>query len=128
MKKTMRIILTILLLSMLTVGCSSNNKIKEVDLNKIGIRGYVTDIDTNEKHAIITVEGNLENDTIYDKAVVEIIEDTLIQKDNLSRLFDISDIEEGIMVEVIFKGGVKEVYPVQGTADIVRMITSNSQN
>ncbi len=127
MKKTIHILLILLLISLVSIGCSSNNKSNEEDNDKIGIRGFITDIVIDGKQGSITVEGNLDDDTMYDKGVVKITKDTLIQKDNMSRLFDISDLEEGIMVEVIFKGAVAESYPVQGTAGIVRMITVNSQ-
>ncbi|MGL5647921.1 MAG: hypothetical protein ACRDDY_08725, partial [Clostridium sp.] len=81
-----------------------------------------------ENSGTITIEGTLDDDTTYDKAMVEITKGTLIQKDNLSRLFNISDISEGTMVEVIFKGAIKEIYPVHATANIVRIITTNSDN
>ena len=69
------------------------------------------------------VEGKIEADTIFDKASVRINTDTMIQKDNLNRLFEVTDLRIGDKVEVFFKGPVAESYPVQGTAEIVRIIT-----
>jgi hypothetical protein len=38
-------------------------------------------------------------------------------------LFKVTDLKVGDTVEVFFKGPVAESYPVQGTAEIVRIIT-----
>ena len=119
MQKIIQVLIVIVTVSFIVIGCSSN------DDDKIGIRGTVIDINVDEESAIITVEGKLEEDTMYDKAIVEITKDTMIQKDSMSTLFQISDIEKGSMVEVVFKGGIKESYPVQGTADIVRIVTQH---
>jgi len=78
----------------------------------------------NEKgFGFITVEGIIEQDTTYDKASVTITEDTIIQKGSLSTSFKLKDIKLGDTVEVVFKGPVAESYPVQGNADIVRIIS-----
>ena len=69
------------------------------------------------------VEGQVEEDTEYDRASVKINADTMIQKDDMSRLFEIPDLRVGDRVEVYFTGPVAESYPVQGTAAIVRIIT-----
>lgn len=125
MKRIVQILILMSLAAFMLVGCSSNNNdSNSTDNNeKLGIRGIVMDITVNGENASILVEGNIEEDTMYDKAMVKITKDTMIQKDSMSKLFAISDIEKGAKVEVIFEGPVQESYPVQGTASIVRIIT-----
>ena len=109
-----------------TVNTDTADNNGETDNYKIGIRGIIKDISTSSGSATILVEGKIEADTVYDKASVRINADTMIQKDNLSRLFEITDLKIGDTVEVTFKGAVAESYPVQGTAEIVRIITKNN--
>jgi hypothetical protein len=102
------------------IGCTKSDDIS----NNIGIRGIVTEIASNNEEGRILVEGKIEEDTMYDKASIHITKDTIIQKDSLSKSFKLSDIQVGDKVEVVFKGPVAESYPVQASADIVRIITS----
>ncbi len=108
---------------LIATGCSSRQNADDAVSSQIGIRGRITDIKTDGENANIRVEGAIEDDTVYDKAQVRIDPDTMIQKDEMSRLFEIPDLKIGDRVEVIFKGAVAESYPVQGTAAIVRIIT-----
>ncbi|KNF09956.1 hypothetical protein CLPU_1c01210 [Gottschalkia purinilytica] len=95
---------------------------------KVGIRGVVKSI-TLEKDGInLLLEGNLEKDTLYDKASVYVDVDTMIQKDDLKRLFKYSDINTGDTVEVIFEGSVAESYPVKGKAKKVKIISENNKS
>jgi len=119
-----KIIIIFLCLTLFVLaGCSPGLEPSGSDDYKIGIRGTITDINTGKDGANILVEGNIEPDTIYDKASVHIDVQTMIQKDDLSRLFEYTDLKLGDKVEVVFRGPVAESYPVQGTADIVRIIT-----
>ena len=104
-------------------GCSTKLPSDSSGDFKIAIRGIIKDITIGKDGANIFVEGKIEADTVYDKAMVHINVDTMIQKDNLSRLFEVTDLKVGDTVEVFFKGPVAESYPVQGTAEIVRIIT-----
>ena len=117
------IIIFLCLILFVLAGCSSGPGPSGSDEYKIGIRGTITDINTGKDGANILVEGNIEPDTVYDKASVHIDAQTMIQKDDLSRLFEYTDLKLGDKVEVVFRGAVAESYPVQGTADIVRIIT-----
>ncbi|MBP1745196.1 MAG: hypothetical protein H6Q58_2174 [Firmicutes bacterium] len=108
----------LILLCLAAPGCGRNDK-----ETAIGIRGFVTQKSGNDTEGTILVEGKVEADTSFDKASVRITKDTLIQKDAMSRSFGLSDIEVGSRVEVIFKGAVAESYPVQGTADTVRILS-----
>jgi hypothetical protein len=122
LKRKITIIFLSLILLIFT-GCSANPGTAVISNYQVGVRGIIKDININKDGANILVEGKIQADTVFDKASVNINTDTMIQKDNLSRLFEISDLKLGDKVEVIFKGPVAESYPVQGIADIVRIIT-----
>ncbi|SDW47965.1 DUF3221 domain-containing protein [Tepidimicrobium xylanilyticum] len=95
---------------------------KEV-AEKIGIRGQITEIYIDEENLFIQgilVEGEVEEDTIYDSANVTINDDTKILKDEQEVTVDY--LEEGLTVEVVFDGPVAESYPVQGTAKEIIII------
>jgi beta-N-acetylhexosaminidase len=104
-------------------GCSTKPSSGSNGDFQIAIRGIIKDINIGKDGANILVEGKIEADTVFDKAMVHINVDTMIQKDDLSRLFEVTDLKVGDTVEVFFKGPVAESYPVQGTAEIVRIIT-----
>ncbi|MDV3428585.1 MAG: YobA family protein [Bacillota bacterium] len=116
MKKIILIIIIISAFIFIITGCSS-----EIN-DKIGIRGYVTEIAVSSSGANILVEGKIEEDTEFDKASVSINSDTVIKKDGIKGKLKISDIEKGDKVEVVFTGAVAESYPVQGTAKSIRII------
>jgi len=117
------IIMFLSIILLILGGCSVNSGTTSAKDYRVGIRGIIKDINISKDGANILVEGKIEADTVFDKASVNINTGTMIQKDNLSRLFEISDLKPGEKVEVFFKGPVAESYPVQGTADIVRIIT-----
>jgi hypothetical protein len=118
-------ILSGILLLVIILGFTGCGNFQEVNptYSEPGIRGYITKIDSENGNASILVEGNIEEDTQFDKALARIDKNTMIQKDNLSRLFEVSDLNVGDKVEVYFTGAIAESYPVQGTAAIVRIIT-----
>lgn len=91
---------------------------------KLGIRGQVTKISTDNSGKIkgILVEGIVEQDTEYDKASVFIGENTKIYKNHTKEELERGALKEGIKVEVIFEGGVRESYPVQADAKVIRVI------
>ncbi|MFZ5987624.1 MAG: DUF3221 domain-containing protein [Bacillota bacterium] len=104
------------------VGCSKSIDSKEN--GKIGIRGQITKVLRNESNNIsgVLVEGEVESDTSYDKASVEVAEDTKIYKGNTGQKLSVEDLKENLKVEVVFEGPVAESYPVQGKAKIIRVI------
>jgi hypothetical protein len=104
-------------------GCIIDNVDVNPTYTEPGIRGLITEINSGNGNVSILVEGNIEEDTQYDKALVRITDDTMIQKDDMSRLFEVKDIRVGDRVEVYFTGPVAESYPVQAVASIVRILT-----
>lgn len=113
-----KILLLLSIISLFTVGCSSDN-----NQGKIDIRGKVTSINIDGDNSTLLVEGKLEDDTNYDEAYVNITKDTKIQKYDMDNSFDYSELELGFIVEVTFKGSVKETSPVQGTAQTLKIIS-----
>lgn len=98
-------------------------KVEEKESQKVGVRGVVKEINRGKDGVIILVEGNFSEDTLYDKAYVLINMETIISKDNLKRLYSISEIQVGNTVEVFLAGPVAESYPVHGKAQWVRIVS-----
>jgi hypothetical protein len=94
--------------------------------DKIGIRGVVTDIVQGKDGITMLVEGELEQDTSFDKASVTVNMKSTVLRDNtpIAGLFAFSEIKKGDTVEVTFNGPVAESYPVQGVAAAVRIVTA----
>lgn len=116
------------------VGCSTNTttdieKAPEsiTEAKKIGVRGIVKDIVVGKDGYTFLVEGNLENDTEYDKAMVTVNRDTEILKDGVDKttVLDYTEIKEGDTVEVIFNGPVNFSDPVMGVAKSIKIFSSN---
>ncbi len=89
---------------------------------KSDVRGEITEIITNDKQETtgLRVEGQLEEDTTYDQAIVKITEDTSLMKGDTE--ISLSDLKEGTKVEVELTGPVAESYPIQGTAKAIRVL------
>lgn len=113
-----KILILISMMSLLTVGCSSDN-----NQDKIDIRGKVTSMNIDGDNATILVEGKFEDDTNYDEAYVTVTKDTKVKKYDLDDSFNSSELELGFIVEVTFDGPVKETSPVQGTAKVLKIIS-----
>lgn len=116
MKKIILLISIFLLLTV--VGCS-----KEITEEKLSIRGEITNVslDDNGKITTILVEGKLEQDTQHDKASVFIGEKTKIYDNDTKEELERNALKKGTKVEIIFKGPVRESYPVQADAKIIRI-------
>lgn len=117
MKKIMWLILLLALISILN-GCA-----KEETKEVIGIRGEIKEIYLSEDDTTIAgilVEGEIQEDTMYDSASVRIDENTVIYKGEEEGT--IEDLEEGLIVEIIFDGPVAESYPVQGLAKEIKIL------
>jgi beta-N-acetylhexosaminidase len=91
---------------------------------KVDIKGEITKLTSNEssKMVNILVEGKIEVDTSHDKASVYVGEKTKIYRVDTNKKLTISDLKEGSQVEIIFTGPVRESYPVQADAEIIRII------
>ena len=113
MKRNMAILLLLIIVFSL-VGCRKKEE-------KIGIRGEITEINIMEEEIIsILVEGDIEEDIMYDKANVEIKNSTKIYKDE--EKLRVEELKEGQTVEVIFDGAVAESHPVQGLAKSIQIV------
>ena len=115
MKKFLGLLLTI---ALLIVGCTTTNSADE----KISIRGNITSIYIDKDNPYIRVEDNIDKDTEYDKAIVNITKDTVIKNKNSDKVYNITDFELGMTVEVIFNGPVLEANPVKATAKTISII------
>ncbi len=83
------------------------------------IRGNITNIQQADGTAgSVLIEGALEDDTQYDRAVVNITDQTRILKQEGEERVPaaVEDLEVGQRVEAEFTGPVLESYPVQATA------------
>jgi beta-N-acetylhexosaminidase len=92
--------------------------------NKLGIRGEVKKVSTNDKGKItgIYVEGEIEQDTENDKASIYITEKTKIYEADGKKKLEASSLKEGMKVEVNFEGPVRESYPLQADAKTIRVL------
>nr|WP_276537083.1 DUF3221 domain-containing protein [Anaerosalibacter massiliensis] len=96
------------------MGC---NKKEE----QVGIKGKITEIHiVEEEITSVLIEGDIEENAMYDKANVAIKDSTKIYKDDEE--INAEDLEEGQIIEVIFDGPVAESHPVQGTAKTINII------
>lgn len=121
MIKKIILLMCVFLLLVTAVGCS---KAKESTKENIGIRGQITEISQNDsgKVTAILVEGKVEQDTAYDKASVFIGDKTKIYKNDGKEELKATDLKKGTKVEIVFEGPVRESYPVQADAKIIRII------
>lgn len=113
-----KLISLILLSCFFIVGCSKSN-------DEIGIRGMISSINISNDSETILIEGELENDTMYDKAYVSITKDTDIKDIETNKNIDISNLVFGTNVEVVFGDSVRESYPVQGDAKVIYVLNNN---
>jgi beta-N-acetylhexosaminidase len=117
MKKTVILIFCfIFVLSFAACNKESNDK--------IGIRGEISKISTNASGKItsIFVEGKIEQDTGHDKASISVKENIKIYEADGKKKVEASSLKEGMRVEVVFEGPVRESYPVQADAKTIRII------
>jgi beta-N-acetylhexosaminidase len=119
MKKIIGLMCVLLLFT--AAGC---NKDAVESKEKLNIRGQITKISLNDNSKItsILVEGKIEQDTEYDKASIFISDKTKIYKNNAKEVLKASALKEGMKVEAVFEGPVRESYPVQADAKMIRII------
>ena len=116
----MKRIISILLIVFLAIAIAGCNKDSD---ETIGIRGEIKEIYTDEESSLVLsflVEGEIEDDTVYDSASVALENDTNIYKGEEKAT--VEELVEGAKVEVVFNGSVAESYPVQGTAKKVKIL------
>lgn len=119
-----RIKYILLIIALFTfTGCSKVDS----SIEKVDIRGSITSISVStsieNKVDSLLVEGNIASDTMYDKASIKITKDTVIIQDDTKAAATTEYLNEDIIVEIKFAGPVAESYPVQATADIIRIIS-----
>lgn len=91
------------------------------DDKTIGMIGEIVEIsDSGQEEKKILVMGKDTNNS-YDKAYVTINQRTLIYRGNSDTRISSDELNIGDSVEIIFKGGILESYPVQGVGDAVRI-------
>ncbi len=114
-----KIFLALFTIAILIVGYTSTNSAEE----KIGIRGDVTSIYMSSDSSSIIVDGKIEEDTIYEKVTVNITKDTIIQNKNKDKIYNITDFELGMTVEVTFDGSVTQNEKLtEGNAKVITVI------
>lgn len=113
-KKTIFLVLCIMLISL--SGCQKEEQ--------ISIRGEITSVNMSSDNKIVSilVEGELEEDTFHDKASIKIDNNTRIYIGDAKKKVSADELEEGMIVESIFKGPVAESYPVQAKAKLIRIL------
>lgn len=98
-----------------------------MDKKKTDIRGTITDVtikDERKNIGWLRVEGTLESDTGFDKAMMRITETTKLERKVKGKSLpaSISEFKKGDQVEAGFEGPVAESYPVQANAGWVLLL------
>ena len=123
MKKILCTLLVVSLLSIVSCQKITSNNNNDNTSPKIGIRGVVMDIAPIEDGIQVLIEGEIEDDTDYDKAYVSLSSKTKIFKGQEEITLSPDEvINIGQTLEIDFDGAVAESYPVQGKALFVRII------
>lgn len=89
---------------------------------KIAIRGTITKLtpSSGSDELSILVEGKLEADTQFDKAVVRVKPDTKVYKGKT--IMSVKDLKIGMAIEVEYDGPVMKSYPPQMGADKINVL------
>lgn len=87
---------------------------------KIAVRGTITEVTQNGDKTNILVEGEVEEDTSYDKAYVTLDENTKVYQDE--KEMTIKDLVKDMKIEVYYNGSVNLSYPVQIGADKINIL------
>ena len=93
----------------------------------IDIRGKITDLTTptpGVNTGALVVDGQVEEDTKYERAVVRMKDTTVIQRKQGEEIFPASvvDLEVGKRVEIKFTGVVAELNPTQAAAGEITIL------
>lgn len=87
---------------------------------KIAVRGTITEVTQNGDKTNILVEGEVEEDTSYDKAYVTLDENTKVYQDE--KEMTIKDLAKDMKIEVYYNGSANLSYPVQIGADKINIL------
>lgn len=129
MRNKLKIIIPILIIIIIIAVISAiyvlNKNNENSDQNAAAttdIRGLIRAIDKDENKTTgsIYVEGAITPDSQYDRAVIRITEDTVIEKNGVK--VTIEDINANDVVQVKFTGTIAESYPIQATASYINII------
>lgn len=121
--KRIFIVLAVILLIAFPAIAVYNNFVREPISDKVDIRGIITNITVNNsEEGFILVEGEIEEDTSYDKASIRVDGSTIINVSTTTTKLQLSDLKVGDKVEVGFKGPVAESYPVQTKAGHITVL------
>ncbi len=109
----------LLVLGLITIG--QNQVCMAVDKRKADIRGIITNVsiaDEKKNLGHLRVEGKIESDTGFDKAMIRVTATTKLERSLKGKLVSasISEFKEGCHVEAGFEGPIAESYPVQVNA------------
>ncbi len=85
------------------------------------IRGEITQFEApveGKSTGAVVVEGEIDKDTLYDKAILRLTEATTFFKRAGSNdsAATVKDLAEGVRVEITFEGPISEIQPVQSRA------------
>ncbi len=110
-----------LIVLLFILGCASPKK--EPSEKWVDIRGNITNILQADKQSkeegilgLVLIEGRIEEDTKFDKALVTVRNTTHILKEESHQEVAFESLEIGQKVEARFTGPVLESHPVQTTA------------
>ncbi len=125
----MAIMSVALLVLTFSLGC-------QLDDSGVDIRGQITSVTVSESKGsnaeslgVVLIEGELQDDTEFDKALVRITDSTTILRrvGSETKSSSFESLAEGQLVEAKFIGPVLESYPVQTEAATV-VILSDERN
>ncbi len=125
---TAKAVLALLAVAAMALGaaCTSDGDAAP-GTNDPDIRGVITSISRGSGDIIgsVRIEGAIEPDTGYDKAVVRVESDTRIlrQVGNATQELTFDDLRVGQTVEAWFTGPVAESYPVQAKASQIVILS-----
>ncbi len=113
-------------LALALLGACTNDGDAAPGPNDPDIRGVITSISDGSGDVIgsVRIEGTIDEDTTYDKAVVRVEGDTLLfrQVGNAMMEITFADLTVGQTVEAWFTGPIAESYPVQVKASQIVIV------
>ena len=130
--------MTALALAVAVAACGGGGHVENDEMAQIGdlsaspsggidIRGKITDLTTplpGVSTGALVVEGEIEADTRYKRALVRMKDTTVIQRKQGEEIFPASvvDLEVGKWVEIKFTGVVAELNPTQAAAGEITIL------
>ena len=113
-------------LALALLGACTNDGDAAPGPNDPDIRGVITSISDGSGDVIgsVRIEGTIDEDTSYDKAIVRVEGDTLLFRQVGSAMMEITfaDLTVGQTVEAWFTGPIAESYPVQVKASQIVIV------